>query len=355
MNAPAVIKVNVPSLLMDEAELMKVLSSSLYPGAKPESIKLVIGYCRAGGFDPMQKPVHIVPMSVKTGKKKPNSDWDEYEMRDVIMPGVGLYRTLAARTEEYAGMSDPEFGPAKTFKFQVAEWYEDEGGRRKKKFVDGETQYPEWCKVTVRRIVQGQVAEFSAKEYWLENYATAGKDTTAPNAMWKKRPFGQLAKCAEAQALRKGFPEAGAEPTADEMAGKSLDDGVVIDHGTGEITPRAAIQQPQSKSATPAANSSNDQSGAAAPASNGDALENGGGGAADQEKDTRPMAEGQKNVLRAKIKNAGLNDVDLFAKFGRKLGEKGQADVDEYSGWLFSHFNDVMAWINARTAGGQSQ
>ena len=43
-------------------------------------------------------------------------------------------------------------------------------------------------------------------------------------------------QCAEGQALRKAFPEFGAQPTADEMAGKSLnDDETVIDAGTGEI------------------------------------------------------------------------------------------------------------------------
>ena len=39
-----------------------MLESSLYPGASHESIKLVIGYCTAAGLDPIQKPVHIVPI-----------------------------------------------------------------------------------------------------------------------------------------------------------------------------------------------------------------------------------------------------------------------------------------------------
>ncbi|MEO5672495.1 MAG: recombinase RecT, partial [Ramlibacter sp.] len=86
---------------MTEHELIEVLQSSLYPGAALASIKMVLGYCKAAGLDPMRKPVHIVPMW--DGKAK--------QMRDVVMPGVGLYRTDAARTGEYAGITEPEFGP----------------------------------------------------------------------------------------------------------------------------------------------------------------------------------------------------------------------------------------------------
>lgn len=181
---------------MSEPELMRVLQSSLYPGAAPESIKMVLGYCKAAGLDPMQKPVHIVPMW--DGKAK--------QMRDVVMPGVNLYRTQAARSGECAGVTEPEFGPDIT---------EDVGGLT--------MTYPAWCRVTVsRRLPTGEIVGFTAREFWRENYATAGRDNQAPNAMWKKRPYGQLAKCAEAQALRKAFPEIASQPTADEMEGKQL-------------------------------------------------------------------------------------------------------------------------------------
>lgn len=181
---------------MTEPELIDVLQSSLYPGANPNSIKMVMGYCRAAGLDPMQKPVHIVPMWDKNTKS----------MRDVVMPGVNLYRTQAMRSGECAGVSEPEFGPDVTAKLAGIE-----------------VTYPQWCRVTVkRRLPTGEVVDFTAREFWLENYATAGKDSAAPNAMWKKRPYGQIAKCAEAQALRKAFPEIAAQPTAEEMEGKSM-------------------------------------------------------------------------------------------------------------------------------------
>lgn len=199
---------SVPALAMNETELVDVLQSSVYPGAKIESIKLVIGTCRASGKDPLKKPYHIVPMQVSTGKKN-DKGWDIKEWRDVIMPGINDYRTDASRTGQHAGTSEPEFGPDKN------------------EVLNGVSiTYPEWCRVTVKRLMpSGQIVEFSAVERWKENYATAGRDNDAPNSMWKRRPYAQLAKCAEAQALRKGFPEVGNQPTADEMEGKEIDMG----------------------------------------------------------------------------------------------------------------------------------
>ena len=202
MNALAKIE-NTALATMDEGELMAVLQSSLYPGASVASIKLVLGYCKASGLDPMQKPVHIVPM------------WDNKSgsMRDVVMPGIGMYRTQASRNG-CAGVSEPEFGP------DVATAI---GG--------ASITYPAWARVTVkRRLATGEMAEFTAKELWLENYAVRGgkEKSIAPNAMWTKRPYGQIAKCAEAQALRKAFPEVGSAPTADEMEGKPLDSDIEV-------------------------------------------------------------------------------------------------------------------------------
>jgi phage recombination protein Bet len=198
------------ALALAEDELIEVLSSSLYPGASLASIKMVISYCRAAGYDVMQKPVHIVPM------------WDSKanRMRDVIMPGVGLYRTNASRLG-CAGVTEPEFGPDVT---------QDIGGHP--------ITFPAWCRVTVkRRQASGDVDEFTAKEFWLENYAVRGgkEKSVAPNAMWAKRPYGQIAKCAEAQALRKAFPEGGSQPAAEEMEGKSID-SEYIDSRTGEVS-----------------------------------------------------------------------------------------------------------------------
>ena len=196
-----------------DQHIWSALKNSLYTGARDESIKMVLDYCKAAKLDPMQKPVHIVPMSVR------NALTGKYEYKDVVMPGVGLYRIQAARSNQYAGVSEPEFGEDVTCNL---------GGV--------EITYPKWCRVTVKKIVNNTIVEFTAKEYWLENYATK-KDELAPNTMWKKRPYGQIAKCAEAQALRKAFPEIISQhPTAEEMEGKDIND---LEIEVKNITPKA--------------------------------------------------------------------------------------------------------------------
>ena len=198
----------MPALSMGEDELIGVLQNSLYPGASNGSVKMVLGYCKAAGLDPMQKPVHIVPIwDKKTGN-----------MIDVVMPGIGLYRTQAARSGVFAGISEPEFGPDVT---------ENIGGM--------EMTYPLWCRVIARReLPSGKIVDFASVERWKENYAVRNnkEKSIAPNSMWQKRPYAQLAKCAQAQSLRLAFPELGSAPTADEMEGKELEN---------DITPVKAI------------------------------------------------------------------------------------------------------------------
>jgi phage recombination protein Bet len=211
----ALTKVEHGALALPESELIQTLRDSLYPGAKDNSIRMVIAWCRATGKDPMKRPVHLVPMRVK----KVGGGRDDYEWRDIVMPGIVDYRTDAARTGQHAGNDEAQFGPDVTEK------------------LDGvEITYPAWCEFSVYRIVDGQPRKFSSgKVRWLESYATAKNDSRAPNAMWRKRPYGQLEKCAEAMALRRAFPEVGSQPTAEEMEGKTFEASEVIDGATGEI------------------------------------------------------------------------------------------------------------------------
>jgi phage recombination protein Bet len=195
---------NLPAIIQERGilpEVFSALKNSIFPGASDESVVMAWDYCAARQLDVMLKPVHLVPMYIKD-----KQNGDRGAMRDVVMPGIGLYRIQADRAGNYAGMSAPVFGPDLTQNLQGTE-----------------VTFPEWCEITVSKLMGERLVSFTAREYWIENYATAGRETKAPNAMWQKRPRGQLVKCTEAQALRKGWPELGAQPTAEEMEGKEID------------------------------------------------------------------------------------------------------------------------------------
>lgn len=187
-NLPANIQTALSERGIDHA-VWSTLKNSVFPGARDESILLAIDYCTARKMDILKKPCHIVQMNV-TDAKTGNKQW-----RDVIMPGIYEQRITAFRTGQMAGQDEPIFGEIIDYSGVKA---------------------PEWCKVTVYRFINGVRCAFSHTEYFSEacNTTKEGK----ANSVWTKRPRGQLAKCAEAGALRKAFPdELGGVITADEI------------------------------------------------------------------------------------------------------------------------------------------
>jgi len=176
----------------------KVLCEAVFPAAEsPDSIVMALAYCRARNLDIFKKPVQIVPIY----------DRKRGGMVDTVWPGIAELRTTAMRTGSFAGFDETTFGPDVNATLGGAEMV-----------------YPEWAQCTVYRLIAGQRVPFiGPKVYWLETYATAKRDTAAPNAMWRKRPRGQLEKCAEAAALRRAFPEElGNEYAAEEVHGRAL-------------------------------------------------------------------------------------------------------------------------------------
>lgn len=301
--------VNIPSLQMAEQELIDVLQSSIYPGAKPESIKLVIGYCKGAQLDPMTKPVHIVPMNVKVGKGR-----DDYEWRDVVMPGIELYRTKAARTGQYVGIDEAEFG-------QTIAGDDDIG-----------IKYPEWCKVTVYRLVNGVRCGFSSgRVYWIESYATAGRNETKPNAMWRKRPWGQIEKCAEAMALRRAFPEIGGDNVREELEGKVIDNGAIEGVATRVEMPKAKQEAiPEHAGGEPSPIPQQQRQAETIDRDTGEIQQQ-----SNDQSDVRPMPDNMHRVLRATIAKCGLTDIDVKAVFARGLDEPG---------WTWGDYAKVDKW-----------
>lgn len=198
-----------------ERSQWRVIVESVFPNAqRVESIIMALSYCKARNLDIMKRPVHIVPV------------WDSKQSKMVehIWPGIGELRTTAFRTGNCAGRDHTVFGPD-----------------IKGKVGNADMVYPEWAQVTYYRIIQGQrVAFHGPRVYWIESYAERGgkERDKSPNAMWTKRPRGQLEKCAEAAALRAAFPEEiGNEICAEEAHTVSVIERPAIEYSERKPSP----------------------------------------------------------------------------------------------------------------------
>ena len=218
----------------------RVLVDQIFPNAKTqEAIAMALAYCNTRKLDVFKRPVHIVPMYSAALKKEVETVW----------PGISEVRTTAARTGEYAGIDEVTYGPEveREFTAEKDKWENRQkvGVERISKIV----RYPKWASVVVYRWVKGEKAAFHTKIFWEETYASQGK-LDVPNAMWAKRPYGQIDKCVEAAALRKAFPEElGNTYAAEEMEGRSIDaPGDVIEHAPAKTPPKPPVPPAENSS-----------------------------------------------------------------------------------------------------------
>lgn len=184
----------------------KALVESVFPNAKSAAaVDLALAYCKARKLDVFKRVVHIVPIYDSVQKKEVESVW----------PGIAEHRTTAMRTGTYAGLDEPRFGPMKTKTFSG-----NVGSDDYPKMMTVDVTFPEWCEITLYRMVQGARVPFPGpRVYWLE-YFSQRRKSGVPNDRWCRAPSGQLEKCAEAGALRRAFPEElGEEWSAEEIGG----------------------------------------------------------------------------------------------------------------------------------------
>lgn len=219
MASPIRARLPMPKDIGDmDARKWRVLCESVFPNAKTsEAIVMALDYCKARKLDPFKRPVNIVPMWNKTLKKNVETVW----------PSINEVQVTASRTGKYAGMDEPKWGELKTKIFEgKVKGYNEDGEWQDNVAMKLEVTYPEWCSVTVYRLVDGQRCAFTEPVFWEEAYARIGK-SDIPNAMWAKRARGQLLKVAKAFSLRAAFPEEG-EYVAEEMEGREIHSGGVV-------------------------------------------------------------------------------------------------------------------------------
>ncbi|MFB7029631.1 MULTISPECIES: phage recombination protein Bet [unclassified Streptomyces] len=134
--------------------------------------------CQRTGLDPFSRQIYLI------------GRWSKKDGRDVYTPQTGIdgYRVIAQRVTAQSGG---------TYGYEDTVWC-DPSGRWRDVWLA--TEPPAAAKVTVIRNGQRFSAVATFREY-VQTFPDGN-----PKGLWAKMPAGQIAKCAEALALRKAFP-----------------------------------------------------------------------------------------------------------------------------------------------------
>lgn len=213
------------SLEYFSAEQVALLKRTICRDATDDELQLFLYQCKRTGLDPFNKQIYFRKYQGHNGKPPTIT----------IITGIDGYRLIAERTNK----SEGQVGPF---------WCGPDG-----KWTDVwlENDYPFAAKVGVYKT--GCREPIYSVARWSEYFPTNQNE----QFMWKRMPTAQLAKCAEALALRKAFPnELSGIYSAEEME-------------QAQATPEAPEYIPPAAKAKPAPKAATSAPAAAAPATPG--------------------------------------------------------------------------------------
>lgn len=150
-----------------------ILKNGICRGCSNQEFEVFLMACKKTQLDPFMKQIY----AVKRKAKKPDGSWGETM---TIQTGIDGYRLIAERTGNYVPGAEPTYVYDEQQKLISATAYV------KKRTSDGE-----WHTI--------------ASSAYYDEYCQKFKDGQ-PMGLWANMPRTMLAKCAEAQALRRAFP-----------------------------------------------------------------------------------------------------------------------------------------------------
>jgi phage recombination protein Bet len=166
VTGPSLARTTAPLEFTHEQRAM--IRDTFANGASESEFAVLMEIARARGLNPLLKQIHFVKR------------WDDQKQRDVwsAQTSIDGLRAIAQRTGLYGGQDEPEY-------------------------VDDDKGFLLCAKVRVYR--KDWTRPSVGVAHWNEYVQT--KRNGQPTRFWQTMPRNQLAKCAEALALRKAFPE----------------------------------------------------------------------------------------------------------------------------------------------------
>lgn len=191
-------------------EQVELIKRTIFIGATDDELRLFFYECARRGTHPMDRLIFPVARKDADGNR-----------RVTFQTGIDYLRAAAEETTRYVGQKSVEYGPT-----------------IQQKDGDKVIDVPEWAEVVVIRKdpESGEIAEIPFRAFWKEFYPG-----DKLGFMWRKMPHLMLAKCAEASALRKGFPR----KLGGLYINEEMEQAEAVPFGTSASKP--PLQEPQKK------------------------------------------------------------------------------------------------------------